>query len=151
MRMTHVRLLVDDYPACFRFYQEVMGFKALWGDENSGYANFIPSWGDQKDTLGGLALFGRQAMAEAVGAAALPADVDCQDRAMLIFVVEDLEDTVAQLKARGARFVVEIEAHPGWGTCTAHLRDPAGTLIELGSQMPKSEWTQELREADERF
>jgi catechol 2,3-dioxygenase-like lactoylglutathione lyase family enzyme len=26
MNLTFVRLLVDDFPACFRFYRDVMGF-----------------------------------------------------------------------------------------------------------------------------
>ena len=40
MELTHIRLLVKDFDACFRFYRDVMGFRALWGDEGSGYANF---------------------------------------------------------------------------------------------------------------
>ena len=31
MKLTHVRLLVTDFPACFRFYRDVMGLTATWG------------------------------------------------------------------------------------------------------------------------
>jgi catechol 2,3-dioxygenase-like lactoylglutathione lyase family enzyme len=40
MKLTHVRLLVDDYPGCFRFYRDVMGFPVTFGDEEGGYADF---------------------------------------------------------------------------------------------------------------
>jgi len=39
VRLTHVRLLVDRYPECFRFYRDVLGFPATFGDEESGYAD----------------------------------------------------------------------------------------------------------------
>jgi catechol 2,3-dioxygenase-like lactoylglutathione lyase family enzyme len=38
MRLTHIRLLVADYLACFRFYRDVMGLAVAWGDENGPYA-----------------------------------------------------------------------------------------------------------------
>jgi catechol 2,3-dioxygenase-like lactoylglutathione lyase family enzyme len=38
--LTHVRLLVRDYPACFRFYRDVMGLRATYGEEDTGYADF---------------------------------------------------------------------------------------------------------------
>ncbi|MEW5868367.1 MAG: VOC family protein [Chloroflexota bacterium] len=84
MKLTHVRLLVTDFPACFRFYRDSMGFAATWGDENSGYASFVAG----EDAT--LALFDRQAQAEAVGAASLPLEAACQDKAMLIFEVDNL-------------------------------------------------------------
>ncbi len=145
MRLTHIRLLVKDFDACFRFYRDVMSFEVLWGEEGSGYADFHAGANVH------LALFGRQAMAKAIGAADVPLEANCQDRAMLIFEVNDLEATVAQLKAKGAQFVTGIEDHPGWGIRTAHLRDPDGTLIELNSPLPKEEWSKELREASRRY
>ena len=36
----HMRLLVDDYTGCFRFYRDVMGFGVTFGDETSNYADF---------------------------------------------------------------------------------------------------------------
>jgi hypothetical protein len=40
MKLTRIRLLADDSDACFRFHRGVMGFRALWGEEGSGYACF---------------------------------------------------------------------------------------------------------------
>lgn len=145
MKLTHIRLLVVDMDACFRFYRDVMGFEVLWGREGGGYAVF--------ETGGGisLAIFPRQEMAESVGTAEAPVEVECQDRALLIFGVEDLEATVAGLRARGAEFVRGVEDHADWGIRTAHLRDPAGTLIELNSPLAHEEWTEELQREAQRL
>ena len=39
MRLTHVRLLVSDMGASYRFYKDVLGLPTTW-DENPGYAEF---------------------------------------------------------------------------------------------------------------
>ena len=63
--LTHVRLLVRDFPACFRFYRDVFGFNVTYGDEDDRYADF-----EAGDAL--LALFKRDLMATAVGAETMP-------------------------------------------------------------------------------
>lgn len=47
MQLTYVRLLVDDYEACFRFYRDVMGFGVTFGDESGPFElnNPIPAAG----------------------------------------------------------------------------------------------------------
>ena len=145
MELTHIRLLVKDFDACFRFYRDVMGFRALWGDEGSGYANFEVGEGTR------LALFGRREMAEVVGRNGLPEEVAGQDRAMLIFGTEDLGAVVAELGARGAEIVVDVADYPGWGIRAAYLRDPEGTLIELNSPLPRSDWSAELLEESQQY
>ena len=145
MELTHVRLLVRDFDACFRFYRDVMGFRVLWGEEGSGYANFEVGAGAR------LALFGRHEMAETVGTDGLPEEVACQDRAMLIFGTEDLDRAVAGLRARKAEIVVDAADYPGWGIRAAYLRDPDGTLIELNSPLARAEWSAELLEESERY
>ncbi|OGO50239.1 MAG: extradiol dioxygenase [Chloroflexi bacterium RBG_16_68_14] len=128
-RLTHVRLLVQDYQACFRFYRDVMGFDVAWGDEDGRYADF--SAGDAM-----VALYRRELMAEAVGTAALPGDADVQDRALLNFAVDDVDAACEQLKARGVEFVTEPQDRPDWGIRTAHFRDPDGNLIEIYRDLP---------------
>ncbi len=140
MQLDHVRLLVPDYSACFRFYRDVMGFRVRWGEEEGDYADFEVSQQTR------LSLFGRQRMAQAVGAAGLPADAPCQDRMLLTFRVDDLEKAMEQLRARGAQFLGGAQEHPEWGIRAAYLRDPAGTLIELNVSMPEEAWTPVLRE-----
>lgn len=146
MKLTHVRLLVNQFDECFRFYRDVMGFAVQWGAEGSDYADFRAPRGGAM-----IALFGRQAMAETLGATNLPCDAVCQDRAMLVFDAADLDSTVAALKARGAQFVVELTDRPDWGIRTAHLRDPEGNLIELNSPLPREQWADELADEAQRY
>ena len=145
MKLTHVRLLVNDFNTCFRFYRDVMGFQVQWGAEGSGYADFR----GRGEAM--VALFSRQAMAKTLGTDDLPCDAPCQDRAMLIFEAADLDSTVAALKARGAHFVADVQERPDWGIRAAYLRDPEGTLIELNSPLPQEQWSDELADEAQRF
>jgi catechol 2,3-dioxygenase-like lactoylglutathione lyase family enzyme len=128
IKFTHVRLLVSDYKACFRFYQDVLGFEVLWGDEEGGYADF-------KTGEVSIALFGRQDMADAVGAGQKPARVDAQDRAALIFAVENVDETYRVLSEKGVEVAAGPVDRPDWGIRTAHFRDPDGNLIEINESL----------------
>jgi len=132
MRYTHTRLLVRDFAACFRFYRDVMGFRPTFGDENDVYADF------ETGTIV-LALFGRGDQATAIGADDQPEHADMQDTICLCFDVEDVDQMVAQLEARGVTFIAPPTDRPGWGLRTAHLRDPDGNLIEISHGIPMSE------------
>ena len=125
MKFTHTRLLVENYAACFRFYQGVMQLEAVWGDEEGSYADFRAEDGGSL-----LAINAREIMADIVGS-----PDSSSDNAVLIFHVDDLESAVQTLKERGATFVTEIQDRPSWGIRTAHLRDPAGNLLELNTPL----------------
>lgn len=124
LRYTHTRLLVRDYAACFRFYRDVLGFSAGFGDESSGYADF-------ETGAVTIALFDRHEMAEAVGTAGLPAAAERQDDVALILAVDDVNQAHRALTARGVQFVTEPHDRPEWGIRVAHFRDPDGTLLEI--------------------
>jgi catechol 2,3-dioxygenase-like lactoylglutathione lyase family enzyme len=127
-RLTHVRLLVVDYPGCFRFYRDVMGFEVQFGDEGTGYADFAASPGVT------LALFGRAEMAVAIGVSD-PSERG-GDQAVLVIQADALDADVALLEDLGAGFVAPPTDRPDWGIRTAHLRDPDGNLIELYENLP---------------
>ena len=91
MKLTHVRLLVDDAPACFRFYRDVIGLTPTWGTETEGYADFETGGGST------LAVMGRVGQSEVVDLR------DAGDGAMLVFGVDDLEAALAGLRERGGR------------------------------------------------
>jgi len=144
MKLTHVRLLVDDFDACFRFYRDVMGFTVQWGAEGSDYADFRAPRGEAM-----LALFRRSQMPAALLESATGGVGG--DRVMLIFDAADLDSTVAALKARGAQFAAELTDRSDWGIRTAHLRDPEGNLIELNSPLPREQWADELADEAQRY
>lgn len=139
MKLDYVRLLVADFDACFRFYRDVMGWQPTWGQEGEGYADFATG----SDTT--LALFAREAMAEAVGTFDLPAEVAAQDRVALIVGADDLDASVDQIRERGGEIFAGPTDRPDWGIRVAFLRDPDGNLIEVNAPMPQSEWTEDLR------
>jgi predicted enzyme related to lactoylglutathione lyase len=124
--LTHVRLLVRDYPACFRFYRDVMGLRATYGEEDTGYADF--------DAGGGVAvaLFGAADMAAALGD---PLEPGARERACLVFSVDDVDAAAAGLAARGAPIVAGPVDRPEWGIRTAHVLDPDGNLIEINRSL----------------
>ncbi len=130
MQLNQVRLLVTDFDACFRFYRDVLELPVGFGEEGDVYADF---------KLGGdltLALFARQEMAKAIGTTDLPATATSQDRTVVVFGVDDLEATVAHLRARDVEIVAEPTDRSDWGMRTAHFRDPDGNLIEIFVAIP---------------
>jgi catechol-2,3-dioxygenase len=46
--------------------------------------------------------------------------------------------------------VTEPKDMPDWGIRTFHLRDPDGNLVEVFSHLTKAQWSNGLRETDER-
>ena len=95
MKLTHVRLLVNDFDACFRFYRDVMGFQVQWGAEGSGYADFR-SRGEAM-----VALFSRHAMAETLGIGCTAVGGALPGPCMLVFEAADLDSTVAGADGTG--------------------------------------------------
>ena len=127
LTFTHTRLLVSDYQKCFHFYRDVLGFEVGWGDEESNYADF--ETGDAT-----LALFDRDAMADAVGVTEKPSDTPRQDEVALIFRVESVDESYQKLRER-IKFITEPHDRPDWGIRVAHFRDPDGNLIEINRSL----------------
>jgi catechol 2,3-dioxygenase-like lactoylglutathione lyase family enzyme len=84
LELTHIRLLVANFKACFLFYRDVLGLETHFDDPDDVYADF--KVGDVQ-----LALFKRALMAEAVGTAGRPSDGEGQDRVALILAVDDVD------------------------------------------------------------
>jgi catechol 2,3-dioxygenase-like lactoylglutathione lyase family enzyme len=147
MKLNHTRLLVNNFPACFRFYRQVMQLEPSWGDENDSYASFTQA--GQASIV--LALFRRPEMAKVVGRADWPGDAQAQDRHMLIFTVANLDETVEKLKKQKVQFVTDPMDFPDWGMRGAYLRDPDGNLIELSGELSQDSWSESLREANKKW
>ena len=128
MQLTHIRLLVANFSECFRFYRDVLGLLLNIGDENGPYASF---------SVGGaeIALFSRDAMAEAVGTSALLSVAEAKDKAAIIIAVPDVDAAYDAVVARGGVFVNPPFDQLQWMVRCAHLRDPEGNLIELNKEM----------------
>ena len=122
MKLSQVRLLVDDFPAAFRFYRDVLGLEPTSGEEHDVYASF-----------GSIAIFVRSGQEAA--APLRPAG----DGALLCLSVDDLDAAIARVEAGGGAFLGPAVAQPDWGIRVAYVRDPAGNLIEIHEELASEE------------
>ena len=143
MKMYSVRLLVQDFAACFRFYRDVLGLEPVWGDANGPYADFRAG----QEVM--LALFKRDLMAAAVGTQGLPKDAPAQDKSLVVLQVDDVDETYDRLAELGADFADAPKDYPAWTIRAVHLRDPDGNLIEIFAPLAREKWTQETRAKDD--
>lgn len=124
--VSHLRLVVADLPACIAFYRDVLGL-ALVVDVPGTYAEF--------DTAGArLALAGEATMGAVVGRSVPRAG----DAVVVCLSVDDVDAAAARARARGAVLVREPHDQPTWRQRVAHLRDPAGNLVELWTRLAAS-------------
>ena len=120
MKLSQVRLLVDDFPGCFRFLRDTLGLEPGFGAEGEDYASF--SAGD-----GTIALFRRVGQNAVVGLRA-PGD-----SALVVLEVDDVDAEASRL---GELVVEGPVSQPEWGGRVAYLRDPDGNLFELFQTIP---------------
>ncbi len=122
MKISQVRLLVDDFGEAYRFYRNVLGLETACAEEPP-YAGFAA--GD-----GTVAIFERSGQEEAVELR------PPGDSTLLVLEVDDVE---AEAKRLGEEIVAGPLDRPRWGGRVAYVRDPSGNLIELFQQIPMTE------------
>ncbi|MEV6556414.1 VOC family protein [Nocardia sp. NPDC051756] len=134
MDALHPRLLVTHFAECFTFYAAVLpdliGANLIKGTPEGPYANW------DVDNQAALILFDRTAMAKVAGTTTLPTQsTPTQDTVMFVCRVKDVDTAHTLCLQNGATPVTAPTNRPDWSPNlrTAHLRDPAGTLIELQS------------------
>lgn len=132
MELSQTRLLVVDVAASVRFYRDVLGLGLTRGDENSPYVSFDTGAGRSQ-----LALFDKRRMGQAVQ---IFDATEGADRAVLGFRVDDLDTTLADVRAHGATVLGDPVDQPAWGLRVAYVRDPDDNLIELGCDLPRERW-----------
>ncbi len=126
MKFSNVRLLVNDYKKCFKFYTDKLGLEPAWGDEEGCYASFKVAEG-----IEGFALFVSDFMAPAVGNAEKTQPAGYREKSMISFEVENVDETYRTLQIKGVDFINQPTDMPDWGMRVVHLRDPEENLIEL--------------------
>jgi len=126
MKFSNVRLLVKDYKTCFKFYTEQLGLEPLWGDENGVYASFKVA-----DGIEGLAIFVSDYMASFVGNYEKTQPIGYREKSVVVFEVENVDDTYRAFLEKGVSFINEPTDMPDWGMKVVHLRDPEENIIEF--------------------
>ncbi|GHG92546.1 VOC family protein [Streptomyces lanatus] len=122
MELAQVRLLVGDFPACYRFYADVLGLKPQSGAMNGPYEKFSPATG-----AAGIALQDRAMMAEILGELG---DAASGHRSLVVLRVDDLDGYCERITSRGAT-LLHGPAPMTDRMRVAHLKDPEGNLVEL--------------------
>ncbi|MEU5646588.1 VOC family protein [Streptomyces milbemycinicus] len=122
MELAQVRLLISDFPSCYRFYRDVLGLKPQFDAEDGPYAKFTPAGG-----TAGIALQDRTQMTQVLGElAAEPTGY----RSLVVLRVDDIDRYCEEITVRGA-VLVHGPAPMTDRMRVAHLMDPAGNLVEL--------------------
>lgn len=124
------RLLVTNFKECFRFYRDVMGFKANFGTEDDTYADF--EIGEVN-----ISLFDKAEMSATLGNSSKPVHAEMQDTICLTFSVESVDEFCRHLKEKGVSLLTEPTDHEDWGIRTIHFRDPDGHLIEINQPLKR--------------
>jgi catechol 2,3-dioxygenase-like lactoylglutathione lyase family enzyme len=115
VKLSQVRLLVDDFPGCFRFLRDTLGLEPRSGAQDEVYASFAAGEGT-------IALFRRGGQVDAVDLR--PAG----DSALVVLEVDDVDAAADRL---GELVVAGPVTQPHWGGRVAWVRDPDGNLFEL--------------------
>lgn len=130
MNLTYIctRLNVQSYADCKLFYQDVLGFKVSSANDAEEYAELHTG-------ATTITILNRSRLKDYIDSIET-ATYDRHDaKIILTFAVPNLDDAIAQLKAKGVAIVSSPWQHPeeglAGGFLTACFRDPDGNLIEL--------------------
>lgn len=119
---TYTRLHVADYETCKDFYQNILGMKIAFEDENLTEIDT----GTTKITL-----LRQEKLKDICGSAIASFSSKESDKIALRFRVSDLEQACEYLKDKGVEFLNEPCNFPNQGYKSTFIRDPEGNLIEL--------------------
>jgi catechol 2,3-dioxygenase-like lactoylglutathione lyase family enzyme len=123
--LSHVRYLVSEFAPVLHFYRDVLGLK-LAVDVPGVYAEF--------ETAGGrLAFYQAALMAGVLG---VPAGSRAGDDVVLCLRVDNVDAAATRVRLSGIPLVTAPHDQAAWSQRVAHLKDPAGHLVELWSPLP---------------
>lgn len=140
--MDHVSVVVDDLPAAIAFFTELgmevegeMPVEGAWVDRVNGMDGVRVDIAMMRtpDGHGKLELtrFRAPALVAAEPPAAPPNTLGLRS---VMFAVDDVDDTVARLRAHGGELIGEV-ADYGDVYRLCYLRGPAGVIVALAQQL----------------
>jgi catechol 2,3-dioxygenase-like lactoylglutathione lyase family enzyme len=141
-RMDHVSIIVDDLPAAIAFFTTLgmafegeMPVEGPWVDHLNGLA------GVQVDITTLLTPDGHSRLEltkfrnpELVPAEPVNAPPNTLGLRQIMFVVEDLDDTVARLRAHGSELIGEVVQYEDQYRL-GYIRGPAGVIVALAEEL----------------
>ncbi len=129
IQYTYTRLNVENYAACKRFYQEVLGFEVLYANDAQGYAELATG-----ETT--ITILDRSRLREFIGSTTKVTYDPHDAKIALTFRVANLDESISELKDRGVTLVNNPWQRPEdelmqAGVLTTCFCDPDGNLIEF--------------------
>jgi len=121
-----VRLNIDNYAECFRFYRDVLGFEVFWGSEDTVICDF-------KFGTAMIALCDRTRLPGTKPASGEQSARS--DRSVLVFRVDDLEKVCRDLREAGVEFILDPTDFPDLHVRAAQFCDPGGNIIEVNVRL----------------
>ncbi len=143
MKLNNIRLLVNDFDNCFRFYSEKLGLKVTWGSIGGDYASF--DIGIESNNMG-LSIFKSDLMAKEIGNLDKTLPLNNREKIVIVLKVDNVDITYKKLTDNGVDFINNPKDIAGWGSRVAHFRDPENNLIEIYCELPKEKWSEDLLE-----
>jgi catechol 2,3-dioxygenase-like lactoylglutathione lyase family enzyme len=140
--MDHVSVIVDDLPAAIDFFTTLgmalegeMPVEGPWVDRLNGLEGVRVDIAMMRTPDGHgrveLTKFRNPALVRVEPAIAPPNTLGLRQ---IMFAVEDLDDTVARLRARGAKLIGEVVQYEDkYKLC--YVRGPAGIIIALAEEL----------------
>ena len=123
--LSHVRYLVAEFEPLLRFYRDVLGLKV---------AVDVPGTYAELETAGGrLAFYRADLMAGVLGT---PLATRVGDDIVICLRVDNVDAAANRVKLAGHALLTTPHDQAAWLQRVAHLRDPAGHLVELWSLLP---------------
>jgi len=144
MILTHVTIVVKDQNASLEFYTKKLGFEKKAAYQNPGQPRWL--------TVGpkGQAIEMVLWQAGASSDPRIPASHEMPGiGTRLVFEVDDVRKTFAELKAKGVKFKEEQPIEDGWGFA-ADMLDPDRnpfTLHETRKQSSSTDWAKTGKKA----
>jgi catechol 2,3-dioxygenase-like lactoylglutathione lyase family enzyme len=141
-RMDHVSVIVDDLPAAIAFFTTLglalegqMPVEGPWVDRLNGLDGVRVDIATMRTPDGHgrveLTKFRHPALVAAEPAMAPPNTLGLRQ---IMFAVEDLDDTMARLRAHGADLVGEVVQYEDKYTL-CYVRGPAGIIVALAEEL----------------
>ena len=122
MQLDNFRLLVSDFPASLHFWQNIIGLPLLYQDEaGETYAYFQA--GSVRLELLKVEYF--------AGTFGQTAPTPTTYRGAVVFKVDDVDATFAELVERGATPLAQPQDRQQWFCRSAHLAASDGYVIEI--------------------
>jgi len=123
MKLNDFRLLVNDFVASLHFWHEIVGLPTIFRDDHNIYAEL-------EGGLVRLELLDASYFAASISSAQ-PAPAQEGYRGVIVFEVDDLEATYADLVKRGAPSLAPPHDHPAGFARVALFTAPDGYVLEL--------------------